>query len=165
MPRCSRTPSAPRSPPAPAPPTSPSPAPCRSAPGRWATRSSPPSTAQTDGRQSTVRVETLRHHRREERTDLVVEDDVGEGVMRRRLAIDDGEPGPALLDEHGKAGGRIDDERRAEDDEEIAVEGRRLGARHGVPRHRLAQRNRRRLADAAPAPPGGDPVSAQETLL
>src|SRR5258708_13065322 len=152
MRRCSRTPSARRSPPAPAPPTSPSPAPCRSAAGRWATRSSPPSTAQTDGRQSTVRVETLRHHRREERTDLVVEDDVGEGVMRRRLAIDDGEPGAARLGEHGKAGGRIDDERRAEDDEEIAVEGRRFGARHGLPPHPPPHRNGPPLATPAPPP-------------
>ena len=74
-------------------------------------------------------------------------DQVGVVVLIGRLAVDDDELRAVALGHLGKAGRRIDDERAAEHDEQIAGQRLLLGAQHRHFRHRLTEGDRRGLHD------------------
>ena len=71
------------------------------------------------------------------------------------FAVQDDEGGAGFLGEHRQPGGGVNDERRADGEEEVAGKRLALRALHLVLRHRLAEGNRRRLDRRAAERAGG----------
>src|ERR1700676_2059345 len=84
--------------------------------------------------------------------DALVKQQIGDPIEPGRFAVDDRQGRAIALCQLGKPGRRIDHQRGAEHDEQISRQGRDLGAAHLALRHRLAERDRRGLDEAATAP-------------
>src|SRR5262245_3820923 len=82
-----------------------------------------------------------------------------------RLPIHDDETRASVFRHFRKSRGWVDDERRAHDDQEIALERLGVRASHRALRHRLPERDRRGLHDAAAAPTRTDAPGAAELLF
>ena len=82
---------------------------------------------------------------RQDRSDVLAHHEVGHIVELRRLAIDDHEPRAVPFGDQWKSGGRPDDQRRPDRQEQIAVERELLGTAHLALGHRLPERNGRGL--------------------
>src|SRR5277367_4548498 len=81
--------------------------------------------------------------------DGAVEHEISEAVEPGRLAVNDDQRGAVALSQFRESGGGIDHERGTGDDEQIGGEGFALRALHRRGRHRLAERDRRGLDEAA----------------
>ena len=97
--------------------------------------------------------------------DFAVYDEVGDAVEVGGLAIQDDEGGAGLLGEYWQPGGGVDDERRADGEEEVAGQRLALRALHLVLRHRLAEGDRRRLDRRSAERAGGRHGVPLERLL
>src|SRR5262245_53805800 len=82
------------------------------------------------------------------RPNLVMDHHVGVAVLVGRVAVDDHQPGALALGDAREARRRIDHQRAAQHDEEVARHGLVLRPRHGDLGHRLAERDRGGLHDA-----------------
>lgn len=87
--------------------------------------------------------------------DLPVDDQVGDRVEVGRLAVDDREAGAVLPGQRRKSGRRVDHQRGADREHQVAGERFGAGAVHLAFRHRLAEGDRGRLDVPAAEPAGG----------
>ena len=76
-------------------------------------------------------------------TDLGAHHQIGDRVEFRRLAIDDDQRRALALGDDREGRGRKDHQRRADDEEQVRLQGQRMRLAHLVLRHRLAERDRR----------------------
>ena len=76
-------------------------------------------------------------------------DKIGDVVELCRLAVDDDERGAVALGHQRESGRRPHHQRRADGEKQVAAARQFFGPAHRLPRHRLAERHRRRLDEAA----------------
>ncbi len=84
------------------------------------------------------------------------------GIEVGGLAVEDDELRPGALGERRKARRRIDHQRRAGGEEEVARQRLLLAAPHRLERHRLTERDGRRLHDPAALVAPGERLVALE---
>src|SRR5580765_1683784 len=94
-------------------------------------------------------VESVRDEGREHVADVMIDDQIGYLVELGRVAIDNDKASAVALGDQREAGGWPDDQRRPDRDEKIARLCKLLRPAHRHVGHRLTERYRRRLDEAA----------------